>query len=99
MKMKKLLKLCCTAGLFAGMVAILVAPIGTGCGGSACNAACQNNNKLACSGTCDCTACSNAPASCQDFFNCAASKSTCIDIFINCTEPAECATYVTNHCK
>lgn len=90
---------CCATAVMAVVFLALAPAIGSGCGGDACGAACQNTNKLGCSGTCDCAACSGAPASCQNFFSCSASRSTCLDIFLNCTEPPECASYVAKHCK
>ncbi len=90
----------CFAGAWIVVVGVAFAPaIVTGCGGDPCVSACENNNRLGCAGTCDCTACAQAPSTCHTFFACIASQSTCTDMFLNCTEPQECATYISAHCK
>jgi hypothetical protein len=90
----------CTLPLAAGALVVALAPAASvGCNSDPCGSACNNNNRLGCAGTCDCTACSTAPPSCRDFFDCVASQTTCTDIFFNCAEPSECATYVSQHCQ
>lgn len=88
------------SGAALGLLALLLAPVTVAsCSGDPCPSACANENKLNCAGTCDCSACDTAPASCHDFFDCVASHSDCTSILFDCNEPSECAAYVSAHCQ
>ena len=80
--------------------------LGPGCGSGAketedaCTKACDNNMTLGCDMTCDCSKCSQLPASCtSDDFSCPEKATTCTGM-TTCPSPAaaDCATFVGTFC-
>lgn len=67
-----------------------------GCG-SPCRGACNLVNDLECS-DCDCSACNDAPASCDEYFQCINDQDSCLEIGLGCSPSAECAVFVDDHC-
>jgi hypothetical protein len=71
-------------------------------GGSPCERACVRYNKLGCATECDCTACDQAPDSCDTYFDCVANRAHTCPEFTHCFNTitnAECRDFAEAHCK
>jgi hypothetical protein len=75
---------------------IALAIASAGCSGP-CDAACDTVNELNCA-SCDCSACGDAPASCDDYFDCINDSDSCFELGLGCTPSASCSGFVDDHC-
>ncbi len=79
-------------------IAALFLLLGAAACSTPCERACDKANDLECS-SCNCDACDEAPASCDEYFDCINDTHSCIEIGLACSAPPGCALFVSGNCN